>query len=130
MNVGALVAALDAAVTAAGVAFGSSKKPADATTRYVVADFDSGRVEDSSLRARDGWTATGTFRCYGQTDLAAWHADEILKVAILSLRGTTVDDRVLGMPLQLDAVPIQRDDDTSPPLYAAMSVWRFPTTQA
>lgn len=112
------------------MAFGSSRKPADATTRYVVADFDAGRVEDSSLRARDGWTATGTFRCYGQSDDAAWHADEVLKAAVLGLTGTTVGGRKLLRPYQLDTVPIKRDDTLSPPLYEAVSVWRFPTSHA
>ncbi len=130
MNVQPVVDALKAAVESAGVAFGDGVKPSAATTRYVVAWFDAGRVEDSSLQSRDGWSAVGTFHCYGQTPQAARYAGQVLTMAVLSLRGATVGDRVLLMPEQVSVVPLQRDDNLSPALFDAISEWRFRTSLA
>lgn len=131
MNVGPLVAALKAAVESggtAGVPFGDGRKPSNATTRYIVAWFDAGRVEDSSLRSRDGWSAVGTFHCYGQTPDAARFANARLTSAVLGLVGVTVGSRVLLMPEQVTAVPLQRDDDADPAMFDVISEWRFRTS--
>ena len=125
-----LVSALKAAVEAAGVAFGDGKKPATATTRYIVAFFDGGRVEDSSLASRDGFSVVGTFHCYGQTPDAARFASQKLTAAVLDLRGQTIGDRLLSMPEQLTSLPLQRDDDADPPLFDVVSEWRFATSLA
>lgn len=130
MSVAPLVAALKIAVETAGVAFGDGKKPAAATTRYIVAWFDGGRVTDRSLRSRDGWSVTGTFHCYGQTPDAARHADAVLRAAVLGLHGATAGDRVLLMPEQVSTVPLQRDDNLSPALFDVISEWRFATSPA
>lgn len=124
-----IVAALDAAVTAAGVAFGDGLKPTDATTRYVVAWFPPGKVEDSSLRSRDGFSVVGTFHCYGQTTEAARIANRVLTEAILSLRGQIIGGRQLMAPEQLSDA-WNRDDDLTPPMFDAISEWRFGTTPA
>ena len=133
MSVGALAAALKTAVEsggAAGVPFGDGKKPANATTRYIVAWFDGGRVEDSSLRSRDGWSATGTFHSYGQTPDAARFADAKLTASILGLVGSEVGGRLLWMPEQVSSVPLQRDDNLNPPLFDVISEWRFRASPA
>lgn len=133
MTVGPLVAALKTAVEsggASGVPFGDGRKPATVTTRYIVAWFDAGAVDDSSLRSRDGLTITGTFHCYGQTPDAARFANARLTSSVLGLVGVTVGGRVLMMPEQLTAVPLQRDDNADPPMFDVISEWRFRTTPA
>ena len=130
MSVQPLVAALKSAVETAGVAFGDGKKPATATTRYIVAFFDGGTVTDRSLRSRDGWSAVGTLHCYGQTPDAARFAYQALTAAVLGLRGASVGDRVLLMPEQLVSLPLQRDDKADPPLFDQISEWRFRTSPA
>ena len=133
MSVAPLIAALKAAVEAggaSGVPFGDGKKPATATTRYIVAWFDGGRVEDRSLRSRDGWSAVGTFHCYGQTPDAARYANQKLTAAVLSLFGQAVGDRVLLMPEQVSTVPLQRDDDADPAMFDVISEWRFRASPA
>lgn len=133
MSVAPLVAAIKSAVEAggaSGVPFGDGRKPANATTRYIVAWFDGGRVTDSSLLARDGWSAVGTFHCYGQTPDAARFANTALTSALLSLAGDTVGNRVLALPEQVSAVSLQRDDNLNPALFDVISEWRFPTTLA
>ena len=123
-------AALSAALAASNVAFGNGKKPATATTRYIVAWFDAGSVSDRSLRSRDGWSQVGTFHCYGQTPEAAQGIYGLLTEAILGLHRTTVDGRVLDMPEQLTALPLQRDDNLSPPLFDFVCEWRFRASPA
>jgi hypothetical protein len=125
-----LIDALDAAVTAAGVAFGDGRKPSDATTRYIVAWFDAGSITDRSLRSRDGFSAVGTFHCYGQTPEAARHAYRVLADVILSLYRAEVGGRVLLMPEQLTSLPLQRDDNLTRPLFDAVCEWRFRTSPA
>lgn len=133
MNAGPIVAAVKAAVEsggASGVPFGDGVMPSNATTRYIVAWFDPGRVDDRTLRSRDGWSAVGTFHCYGLTPDAARFANDKLTVAILGLHLQTVGGRVLLMPEQVSTVPLQRDDDADPPVFDAISEWRFRTSPA
>lgn len=122
--------ALRDSLTAKGVAFGNAKKPANATSRYIVAWFDAGTVSDRSLRSRDGFSQVGVFHCYGQTPEASQFAYDALTSAVLGLRGATVDGRVLLMPEQLTARPLDRDDDLNPPLFDAICEWRFRTSPA
>lgn len=133
MNVQPLVEALKATVEAggsAGVPFGRAKKPATASTRYIVGFFDGGRVEDRSLRSRDGWSTVGTFHCYATNPDGADYAYDRLTASILALHGQTVGDRVLLMPEQLASIPMDRDDKADSPLYDLISEWRFRATPA
>ena len=125
-----IIDALKGALTTAGVALGDGVKPAGATTRYIVAWFDAGTVTDASLRARDGFDVVGTFHCYGQTPEAARFAHRALTGAVLALRGQPVGDRHVLAPEQLTSLPLQRDDDASPPLFDAVCEWRIPTCPA
>lgn len=122
-----VIDAVKAALTAVGVAFGDGVKPSTATTRYIVAWFDAGTVEDRSLRSRDGFSVVGTFHCYGQTPEAARFAYKALTTALLGLHRQAVGDRVALMPEQLTALPLQRDDALNPPLFDAISEWRIRT---
>jgi DNA-binding PucR family transcriptional regulator len=124
------VDALKTALAASSVALGDGVKPSTATTRYIVAWFNAGTVTDSSLLSRDGFTVVGTFHCYGQTPEAARFAYRALTAAVLALAGQTLGDRMALMPEQLTALPLQRDDDLSPPLYDAVCEWRIPTCLA
>jgi hypothetical protein len=123
-----VIDALKAAVEAGAVAFGDGRKPAGATTRYVVAWFDAGTVTDRSLRSRDGWECVGTFHAYGTTPDAARFASDVLTGAVLGLAGQTIAGRTVRMPEQLTARPLDRDDDLDPPLFDAISEWRFRTS--
>jgi hypothetical protein len=125
-----LITALKTALNTAGVALGDGVKPSTTSSRYIVAWFDAGTVEDSSLRSRDGFSLVGTFHCYGTTPEAARFAYDALTAAVLGLRGATVGGRVLLMPEQLTSLPLQRDDKLSPPLFDAICEWRFRTSPA
>lgn len=128
MTVQPLVDALRTALTGAGIAFGDGRMPNGATTRYIVAWFDDGTVTDRSLLSRDGWSAVGTFHCYGQTPEAARYAYRALTDAALGLHGQTVGGRTVLMPEQLTSLPLSRDDDLDPPLFDQIAEWRFRTT--
>jgi hypothetical protein len=125
-----LITALKAALNTAGVALGDGVKPSTTSSRYIVAWFDAGTVDDSSLRSRDGFTMVGTFHCYGTTPEAARFAYRALTGAVLSLAGQTLGSRVVWMPEQLTSLPLQRDDNLSPALFDAVCEWRFRTTPA
>lgn len=130
MKVQPLVAALKAAIESgdtAGVPFGDGKKPDTSSTRYVVAFFDGGRVEDRTLRSRDGWSTVMTAHCYGPSPDGARYAYEHLQWSVLGLRGQVIAGRPLLMPEQLTALPLQRDDSTDKPLFDQISEWRFRT---
>lgn len=116
------------ALAAKSIAFGNGRKPADASTRYIVAWFDAGAVKDRSLRSRDGFSQVGTFHCYGQTVEAAQFAYDALTAAVIALNGATVNGRRLMMPEQLTTLPVQRDDALNPPLFDFVCEWRFGDT--
>ena len=121
-----VVAAIKAAVTAGGVAFGDGKKPTvDDGDPYVVAFFDSGTVDDRSLVSRDGWSITGTFHCSGLTPDASRIATRRLREAVLGLWGATIDGRTVRMPVQLVGRPMDRDDDADPSLFIQVDEWRI-----
>lgn len=121
-----VVDAIEAAVIAGGVAFGDGVKPADVGTKpYVVAFFDSGTVDNRSLKSRDGWVITGTFHNSGLTPDAARIATVKLRAAILGLHGQTIAGRQVKMPENLVARPMDRDDDADPPLFIQVDEWRL-----
>ena len=125
-----VIDALKAALQTVGVALGDGAKPATTSTRYIVAWFDAGTVDDWSLRTRDGFSFVGTFHCYGQTPEAARFAYRALTAAVLALRGQTVGGRMAMAPEQLTSLPLQRDDDLEPPLFDAVCEWRIRTIAA
>jgi hypothetical protein len=119
VNINPLVAAIDTAVTAAGVPFGDSNKPSDAVTGkpYVVGHFDGGQITDDSLRARDGIVVGGTFHSYGWSPDAVRIGRAKLLTALFGLTGQTIGGWVVHMPVHEAPVPIDRDDTVNPPLY-------------
>lgn len=125
-----LITAIAAAVTAGGVAFGDGVRPGSATTRYVVAWFDAGTIDDRTLTSRDGFAVVGTFHAYGQTPEAARFANSVLTGALLGLHRQAVAGRLVRLPEQLTALPLQRDDNLSPSLFDVVSEWRIRTTPA
>lgn len=119
VNINPLVAAIDTAVTAAGVPFGDANRPTDVVTNrpYVVGHFDGGQLTDETLRSRDGVTVGCTFHSYG------WSPDSVrigrnkLIGAVFALAGTVVGGWLVHMPVHEVPVPMDRDDTVNPPLY-------------
>ncbi len=119
--------AIEASVTAAGVAYAEGRKPQVAAgLPYIVAFFDSGVVEHRSLRMRDGWSTVGTFHCSGLTPQSARHAVRALRTAVLGMHGQTVDGRLVHVPVTgFVSPPMQRDDDADPSLFIQVDEWRI-----
>jgi hypothetical protein len=120
LNVSPLVSAIDAAVTAAGVPFGDSNKPADAVANkpYVVGYFDGGQITDDTLRSRDGVTVGCVFHSYGLSPDAVRIGRKSLLAAVFSLAGQTVGGWLVHMPVHEVPVPMDRDDTANPgPLF-------------
>jgi hypothetical protein len=125
-----VIDALKAALQTAGVTLGDGVKPVGATSRYIVAWFDAGTIDDRSLASRDGFSLVGTFHCYGSTPEAARFASQALTAAVLGLHRQQIGGRAVLMPEQLTSLPLQRDDNLNPPLFDAVSEWRFRTSPA
>lgn len=125
------IAAVEAAIAGAGVPVGNGEKPdVSAGDAYVVAWFDYGAVGDSSLRSRDGFALTVVLQHYGfDPDSVGW-AIIRTRAAVLSLRGTTVDGRVLHAPVHEPGPPMARDDDADPPIWWQSDQWRIESTSA
>lgn len=123
-----LIDAVKAAVVAGGVAIGDGIKPANATTRWLVAWFDGGTIDDRSLRSRDGFTLTVTLHGFGLSPEAARFAIRKARDGILGLHRAVVDGRTVQMPEQLVGLPMQRDDDVDPPLFLQIDEWRIKTS--
>ena len=124
-----LISAIKAAVESRGVAFGDGRKPTALGTKpWVVAWFDSGVVDNRSMASRDGWSMVGTFHSYGLTVESARIANRALRNAVLDLHGATVGGRTVHMPEHLTSLPMQRDDDTDPPLFDVIDEWRIRTS--
>lgn len=126
VNAQPLIDAIEAAVTAAGVAFDVGRKPANATTRYIVAWPDGGLVDNRTLRSRDGWSTVIVFQCYGLTPEAVSYAVRTLRAVALALHGqVVVGGRTLLMPEHLGGSSLSRDDDADPPLFMQADEWRI-----
>jgi hypothetical protein len=119
LNITPLVAAIDAAVTAAGVPFGDARKPSDvlAGRPYVVGHFDGGHITDETLLSRDGVSVGATFHTYGLSPEAVRGGRQKLIAAVFSLGGTVVDGWQVSVPVHEVPVPMDRDDKVSPPLF-------------
>lgn len=126
-----LVDAITEAITAQGLAVGDGEKPAAAVGRpYVVAWFDSGTVEDRSMRSRDGFSLVGSFQVYGfDPDSVRWAVGK-LRAAVLGLHRASVTGRNVLMPEHLAGPPMSRDNAADPPLWWQVDEWRLRTSPA
>lgn len=126
-----LIDAVKAAVSAggaAGVPVDVGRKPANATTRWIVLWPDTGTVDDRSLKSRDGWSIVLPAQCYGLTPEAAAYAVRKYGAAILGLHGTVVAGRTVHMPVHERPPPLSRDDDADPPIFMQYDEWRIRTS--
>lgn len=123
-----LIDAIKTAVTALGVAIDVGRKPAAATTRYIVMWPDGGNVENRSLRSRDGWSTVLAFQCYGLTPEAAGYASRKLREAVFGLHLTVVGGRTVQMPEHQPPPPLSRDDDADPAIFMQYDEFRIRTT--
>ena len=121
-----LITAIKGAVTAAGVLIADSRKPDGVGNKpYIVAFFDAGRVEDKSLRSRDGFSLYASFQCAGLEPWSARFAVHRLRQAVLSMAGTSVGGMTVLMPSHEYPGPMTRDDDADPALFVQIDEWRF-----
>lgn len=120
-----LVAALEAAITGQGVAYGDGEKPtATAGHAYVVGWPDSGTVDDRSLKSRDGFSLLAPLQVYGfDPDSVRWAVGKV-RAAMFGLHGTTVAGRTVQMPSHF-AGPLSRDDDADPPIWMQYEEFRL-----
>lgn len=126
-----IVSAVKTAVESRGVLFGDGGKPANVGTKpWIVAWPDGGTYSSRSLRGGDGWSMVLTAHCVGLTPESARIAAAKLSGALYSLFLTTVDGRQVQFPEQLSALPLQRDDDSDPPLFVQIVEWRLRTSPA
>lgn len=124
-----LVAALTAAMATQGIAFAEGKKPTvTAGDPYIVGWFDSGVIEDRSMRSRDGWSTAVVLQSYGASPESVRIAVRQGRAAVLSLNGVVVGGRTVLMPSHSDPPPMQRDDDADPPIWWLSDEWRIRTS--
>lgn len=119
VNISPLVAAVDAAVTAAGVPFGDSDKPADfaADKPYVVGFFDGGKIVDLSLKDRDGLEVHAVFHTYALSPDGVRIGRKRLISALYGLARSSQGGWLVHVPVHQAALAIDRDDRTIPTLY-------------
>lgn len=118
-DINALVAALDTALTAAGVPFGDSNRPSDVVQDqpYVVGFFDGGLIVDRTLLGRDGIEVSVVLHTYG------WSPDSVrvgrrkTLGALFGLARTTAGTWLVHTPVHNAALSIAREDRMNPPLY-------------
>lgn len=120
-----LLAAIDTAVTAAGVAFDVGRKPADATTRYVIAWPNGGVIENRSMRSRDGWSIVIPTQSYGLSPEAALFAFHAQRRAILGMHGQAFAGKQIHVLTPTDPPPLSRDDDGDKPIWTQYDEWRI-----
>lgn len=126
-----IVNAVLEAVRAQDLPIGDSAAPArEGTKPWVVAWFDSGTLGPHTLASRDAWDITVTAHCLGLSAEAARIAAAKFAVAAQSLHRTTVAGRTFHIPEQITALPVSRDDDANPPIFDAVTEWRFRTSPA
>jgi hypothetical protein len=110
------VDAVQAALTAAGLAVGLGGAPVPAVDRYVALYPDAGQfVTESLADRRTDFVGMVQATCVGPTaEQALWVADKV-RSALASV--LTVDGRVVWRPEELGGPPVSRDDDVTPPLF-------------
>jgi hypothetical protein len=119
VNINAFVAAVDAAVTAAGVPFGDSNKPTDFAIDkpYAVGYFDGGQITDRTMRYRDGLWVHAMIHSYGLSPDSVRIGRRKTLSALFSLAGTSQGGWLVHTPVHQVAMAIDRDDRTIPTLY-------------
>jgi hypothetical protein len=128
VDVAPLIAAIRAGLAAhpADLAFDEGRQPANVSGRpYIVAFFDSGTIENRSMRSRDGWSTVGTFHCAGLSPQSARVAVRALRTVILGLTGAPFAGGTLRVPEHIAGAPMDRDDDAQPVLFIQIDEWRF-----
>ena len=129
VNAQPLVDAIEAAVTAQGVAIGNGEKPTVAAGKpWVVHWMDAGTVDDRSMRSRDGFLLTAPFQVYGFDPDSIRIAVRKVRAAILGLHGMTVDGRTVQRPVHEPSPLMSRDDDADPEQWMQYEEWRIRTT--
>jgi hypothetical protein len=124
--------AIEAAVTAQGVAYAEGRKPdgVPAGHPYIVGWLDAGTVGNRSMRSRDGFSLVVTLQCYGSSVDSVRFAVTRARAAVASLSGAAVGGRVLLVPSHEPSPPMDRDDDADPPIWWQSDEWRFRTSPA
>lgn len=119
VDINPLVAALDAACTSRGVPFGDSNRPDDLVTDdpYVVCHTDSGLLTDKSLLGRDGVTVTLVLHSYAWSPQGVRAGRRKVLEALYSVVGSVLGGWKVNVPVHLEALPIEREDQLNPPLY-------------
>lgn len=132
VNINPLVAAIDAALTAVGVPFGDSNRPADvvADRPYVVGFFDGGRVWDKSMLSRDQVSLSAVFHSYALSPDAVRVGRAKTITAVFGLAGSIYGGWRVHLPVHTAALPIEREDKLSPPLYWQTDDFMFRLTPA
>jgi hypothetical protein len=121
--------AIKTAMTAQGITYAEGKRPASvpAGASYIVGWLDSGRVEDRSLKSRDGFSMAVVLQAYGLSPDSVRFAVRKGRSAIASLTGVTAGSRQILPPSHLTGTPMQRDDSVNPPLWWTTDEWRLRT---
>lgn len=124
--------AIKTAMAAQGITYAEGKKPASVPlgTSYIVGWLDSGRVENRSLRSRDGFSLVVVLQSYGLSPDSVRFAVRKGRAAIASLAGVTAGSRVILPPSNEPGPPMERDDDVNPPLWWQSDEWRLRTSPA
>jgi hypothetical protein len=119
VNINPLVAAVDAACTAAGIPFGDTNKPVDVQPNkpYVVGFFDGGRVGDRTMLSRDGVTVWMVLHTYGFTPDSVRVGRRQMLSAVFGLTGQSFGGWQLHAPVHSMTLATERDDRVNPPLY-------------
>lgn len=127
----ALTSAVATSLTAAGIAVGVGKQPANVGTKpFVVIWPDGGMQSPVTMKANDGLSEAWVCHCYGLTEESAAVALRKLREVVYGLHRQIIGGRMVQYPEQLSALPLSRDDDVVPPLYDLAVEWRISTSLA
>lgn len=119
LDINLLVAAIDTAITAAGIPFGDSNRPVDVVTGkpYVVGFFNGGRVTDHTMSYRDGADVWMVLHTFGYSPDSVRVGRRRTLSAVFDLAGQVTGGWVVHTPVHSAALSIERDDRTTPTLY-------------
>ena len=124
------VAAVKAALQAAGLTAHDGEVPAGASLPYVVLYADQGQASSTRFDAASDRRAfrVQTTSVGGTVEQARWAAEKV-QAALLDAR-LTIPGRATWPLRQETSRPIARDDDVTPPLFYAVDVWRLDSLPA
>lgn len=118
-----------AVVPAIDVPVGVGVQPTrDGTKPFIVIWPDGGVRSALTMKANDGADETWVCHCFGLTPESASVALNKLTAAVYGLYRQTVGGRFVQYPEQLSALPLQRDDTATPPLFDLAVEWRLRTS--